>query len=82
MWKWLGLASAVSLMMMSTAYADNYSDTIAVFKRSGASAAYFHHSYAYAVPLMCPRALRPGSTHKELTRVRSIDALTASPWRS
>ena len=49
MWKWLGLASAVSLMMMSTAYADNYSDTIAVFKRSGASAAYFHHSYAYAV---------------------------------
>jgi lipid-binding SYLF domain-containing protein len=47
--KWLGLASAVSLMIVSTAYADNYSDTIAVFERSGASAAYFHHSYAYAV---------------------------------
>ncbi len=31
------------------AAADNYSDAIAVFKKAGASAAYFNKSYAYAV---------------------------------
>jgi lipid-binding SYLF domain-containing protein len=48
--KWHGLTGmACCLLIASTAYADNYSDTIAVFKQSGASAAYFHDSYAYAV---------------------------------
>jgi lipid-binding SYLF domain-containing protein len=48
--KWFSLAgTACSLMLIGTANADNYSDSIAVFKQSGASAAYFRDSYAYAV---------------------------------
>jgi lipid-binding SYLF domain-containing protein len=48
--KCLGLAIAVGSMLIgSTALADSYSDTIAVFKQSGASAAYFHDCYGYAV---------------------------------
>jgi lipid-binding SYLF domain-containing protein len=31
------------------AYADNYSDTITVFRKAGESADFFHHSYGYAV---------------------------------
>ena len=34
---------------MASAYADNYSDTIGVFRNSGKSASFFEHSYAYAV---------------------------------
>jgi lipid-binding SYLF domain-containing protein len=48
--KWFGLASAMCAMFIGgTAFADSYSDTIAIFKQSGASAAYFHGSYGYAV---------------------------------
>ena len=37
------------LLVAAAAYADRYSDTIALFKNSGASAHYFSRSYAYAV---------------------------------
>jgi lipid-binding SYLF domain-containing protein len=43
-----GATSALCLFV-GTAYADNYSDTVAVFKNAGASKAFFEHSYAYAV---------------------------------
>jgi lipid-binding SYLF domain-containing protein len=34
---------------LGAARADNYSDTVAVFKDAGKSAAFFDHSYAYAI---------------------------------
>jgi len=34
---------------LGVAYADNYDDAIAVFKKAGESAGFFRHSYAYAV---------------------------------
>jgi lipid-binding SYLF domain-containing protein len=37
------------LLGAGAAYADRYSDTIALFKNAGASAGYFSRSYAYAV---------------------------------
>jgi lipid-binding SYLF domain-containing protein len=36
-------------LSIGTAYADDYSDTVSVFKNAGASAAFFSNSYAYAV---------------------------------
>jgi len=36
-------------LSIATAHADNYSDTVAVFKNAGTSARFFENSYAYAV---------------------------------
>jgi len=36
-------------LSVGTAHADDYSDTVSVFKNAGKSAYYFDHSYAYAV---------------------------------
>ncbi len=44
----LGAAFALSLSM-GIAHADNYSDTVTVFKNAGKSSSFFEHSYAYAV---------------------------------
>ena len=41
--------SALLLLGAGTAYADNYSDTVQLFKNAGSSAAFFGHCYAYAV---------------------------------
>lgn len=45
------IASVALLIFAGTglAYADNYDDTIAVFKKAGESAGFFGNSYAYAV---------------------------------
>lgn len=40
---------ALLLLGAGTAYADRYSDTVQLFKNAGSSAAFFSHSYAYAV---------------------------------
>jgi lipid-binding SYLF domain-containing protein len=40
---------ALLLLGAATAYADNYSDTVQLFKNAGSSAAFFGHCYAYAV---------------------------------
>lgn len=48
--RFLPIGAALGLCFaMGTAHADNYSDTISVFKNAGKSAAFFEHSYAYAV---------------------------------
>jgi lipid-binding SYLF domain-containing protein len=44
-WVWMPLLLAAA----GAAQADNYSDTIALFKNAGDSAAYFSRSYGYAV---------------------------------
>jgi len=44
-----GALVAVGAVFAGTALADNYSDTIALFRNSGQSSAYFARSYAYAV---------------------------------
>jgi hypothetical protein len=46
--KLLGIAPLL-LEVSGMAHADNYSDTIALFKNAGDSAAFFPNSYAYAV---------------------------------
>ena len=43
------LAAAVFVMVASVARADQYDDTVALFKNAGQSAEYFDKSYAYAV---------------------------------
>ena len=40
---------AVMLLFAGAASADEYDDTIAVFKKSGESATFFANSYGYAV---------------------------------
>jgi lipid-binding SYLF domain-containing protein len=40
---------ALLVLGAGTAYADRYSDTVQLFKNAGSSAAFFTHSYAYAV---------------------------------
>jgi lipid-binding SYLF domain-containing protein len=40
---------ALSLLGASAAYADKYSDTIALFKNAGSSSGYFSRCYGYAV---------------------------------
>jgi lipid-binding SYLF domain-containing protein len=40
---------AVLLLGAGTAYSDNYSDTVQLFKNAGSSAGFFGHCYAYAV---------------------------------
>lgn len=43
------LFGTLALGLSSLAYADSYTDTIAVFKKAGASAGFFQTAYAYAV---------------------------------
>src|SRR5215469_2012868 len=43
------LAGAVLLMFAATSWADDYSDTVKLFKEAGASSAFFEKSYGYAV---------------------------------
>src|SRR5262252_1018652 len=43
------IAGAVLLLCAATSWADDYSDTIRIFKEAGASAAFFEKSYGYAV---------------------------------
>jgi len=48
--RFLSLGAALGLCLsIGTAHADNYSDTVTVFKQAGKSAAFFDNSYAYAV---------------------------------
>jgi len=48
--RFLSVGAALGLCFsMGSAHADNYSDTITVFKNAGKSASFFEHSYAYAV---------------------------------
>jgi lipid-binding SYLF domain-containing protein len=42
-------AAAMLTLTCGAAYADSYSDTVAIFKNAGDSASYFSKSYAYAV---------------------------------
>jgi lipid-binding SYLF domain-containing protein len=50
MQRWFGiLLSSVLLFASLTSYADEYSDTTALFKNAGQSAGFFKNSYAYAV---------------------------------
>ena len=41
--------ASLFLLGAGAAYADRYSDTVELFKNAGDSAAFFSHSYAYAV---------------------------------
>lgn len=43
------LLALITALALSPAYADEYSDTLKVFRKAGESAAYFAHSYGYAV---------------------------------
>lgn len=48
--RFLPVGAALGLCFaLGTAHADNYSDTITVFKNAGASGSFFENSYAYAV---------------------------------
>jgi lipid-binding SYLF domain-containing protein len=55
---------AALLLAPTTASADEYSDTIAVFKNAGESAAFFNNSYAYLVfPSIGKGGLGIGAAH-------------------
>src|SRR5215471_3813514 len=41
--------SLIFVMSVGRAHADSYADTVALFKDAGQSAAFFDHSYGYAV---------------------------------
>ena len=46
---WTGLLAAALTLAAGSAFADSYSDTVALFKQAGASAGFFKSSYGYAV---------------------------------
>jgi len=46
---WTGLLAAALALAAGSAFADSYSDTVALFKQAGASAGFFKSSYGYAV---------------------------------
>ena len=55
---------ATLLLVATTAIADEYDDTISVFKNAGESGTYFNHSYAYAVfPTVGKGGLGVGAAH-------------------
>ncbi len=64
---WCACLLATSLVLPSfSALADNYDDTIALFKNAGASAAFFASSYGYAVlPTIGKGGLGVGAAHGE-----------------
>ncbi|HEY6643701.1 lipid-binding SYLF domain-containing protein [Povalibacter sp.] len=66
------MKSTVSILMLTatlafaaaTAHADEYADTIEVFKKSAGSAAFFQHAYGYAVfPTVGKGGLVVGAAH-------------------
>src|SRR4030095_10313280 len=59
------LMLVASLFLFSApASADEYSDTVTLFKNAGESAAFFNHSYAYAVfPTVGKGGLGVGAAH-------------------
>ena len=60
------ILGAVLMTSAATAMADNYSDTIALFKNAGESAAFFDNSYGYAVfPTIGKGGLVVGGAHGE-----------------
>jgi hypothetical protein len=60
----LAFASLALVMAAGVARADRYSDTIALFKNAGSSAAFFQPSYGYAVfPLIGEGAFIGGAAH-------------------
>jgi lipid-binding SYLF domain-containing protein len=60
----LGLASALIALSSGVAYADDYSDTVTLFKNAGQSASFFKKSYGYAVfPTVGKGGLGVGGAH-------------------
>jgi lipid-binding SYLF domain-containing protein len=58
------LALVTALVLPGIALASRYTDTLTLFKNAGASAAYFHDSYAYAVfPTIGEGGLVVGAAH-------------------
>ena len=58
------LLVTVLMLAGSIASADEYSDTIAVFKKGGESAKFFDNSYGYAVfPSIAKGSLGVGAAH-------------------
>jgi lipid-binding SYLF domain-containing protein len=58
------LAIAALMLPGAAAWADSYSDTIALFKNAGQSAAFFNKSYAYAVfPTIGKAGFGVGAAH-------------------
>jgi hypothetical protein len=55
---------ATLLLVTATAYADEYTDTISIFKNAGESGTYFSNSYGYAVfPTVGKGGLGVGAAH-------------------
>lgn len=60
----LGILTASLMLSAAPALADNYSDTISLFKNAGASNAFFTSSYGYAVfPTIGKGGLGIGAAH-------------------
>ena len=58
------LVLAATVLVGSTAWADDYSDTVAVYKNAGESAAFFNNAYGYAVfPTIAKGGLGVGAAH-------------------
>jgi lipid-binding SYLF domain-containing protein len=58
------IASAVLLLWGAASWADEYSDTVALFKNAGASSGFFKSAYGYAVfPTIGSGALVVGGAH-------------------
>ena len=58
------LVLAATVFVGSTARADEYSDTVAVYKNAGESAAFFKNCYGYAVfPTIAKGGLGVGAAH-------------------
>jgi hypothetical protein len=72
----VSILSAVVLAWCASASADNYTDTITLFKSAGESAAFFDHSYGYAVfPTVGKGGFVVGGAHGEV-----VSSSTASTW--
>jgi lipid-binding SYLF domain-containing protein len=55
---------ATLLLVATTASADEYADTVTIFKNAGESGTYFHNSYGYAVfPTVGKGGLGVGAAH-------------------
>jgi lipid-binding SYLF domain-containing protein len=60
----LMVLALLGALMLGTAHADEYTDTVALFSKSGQSGAYFDNSYAYAVfPTIAKAGLVVGGAH-------------------
>ena len=58
------LPAALLLLWTTVAWADRYDDTVHLFKEAGKGAAFFGHSYGYAVfPTIGKAGLRVGGAH-------------------